>query len=100
MNEPRRSPGQVAWLSSGTPTGENADATVSAAGYRHTKRGWKLIASKQLVLVRDERLQPQVTQTRPGPSGSPAAVQWDSVTVSLLWGRAIGCLPSITRHWR
>src|SRR5260221_10009038 len=45
-------------------TGPGPAATVTAAGYRHTPRGWKLIAAKQIgkgervVLVRDGSLQP------------------------------------------
>ena len=82
-------------------------ATVTAAGYRHTSRGWKLIATKRIGAARrwswyaTEVCSLTVTQFKPGPaSGSPTAVQWHSITVSLLWGPAIGCLPPITRHWR
>lgn len=82
-------------------------ATVTAAGYRHTAHGWKLIATKRIGAAArwswyaTEVCSLTVTQLKPGPqSGSPAAVQWDSVTVSLLWGPAIGCLPPITKHWR
>jgi hypothetical protein len=82
-------------------------ATVTAAGYRHTAHGWKLIATKRIGAAdrwswyATEVCSLTVTQLKPGPpSGSPAAVQWDSVTVSLLWGPAIGCLPPITKRWR
>jgi hypothetical protein len=82
-------------------------ATVTADGYRHTAHGWKLIATKRIGAAgrwswyATEICSLTVTQLQPGPpSGSPAAVQWDSVTVSLLWGPAIGCLPPITKRWR
>ncbi|MGD0377757.1 MAG: hypothetical protein ABSB01_24670 [Streptosporangiaceae bacterium] len=88
-------------------TGPGPSATVTAAGYRHTSRGWKLIAIKRVGGARGwswyatEVCSLTVTQLKPGPpSGSPAAVQWDSITVSLLWGPAIGCLRPYTNHWR
>ncbi|MGP0027791.1 MAG: hypothetical protein ACLPKE_31190 [Streptosporangiaceae bacterium] len=81
-------------------------ATVTAAGYRPTARGWKLIATKRIGAAGSwswyatEVCSLAVTQTKPGPpSGSPAAVPWDSMTVSLLWGPALGCLPPSTAHW-
>jgi len=82
-------------------------ATITAVGYRHTAHGWKLIATKRIGAAgrwswyATEVCSLTVTQTKPGPpSGSPTAVQWDSITVSLLWGPAIGCLPPITTNWR
>ncbi len=88
-------------------TGPGPMATITAAGYRPTAHGWKLIATNRIGAVgrwswyATEVCSLTVTQTKPGPpSGSPVAVQWDSITVSLLWGPAIGCLPPITRHWR
>ncbi len=82
-------------------------ATITAAGYRYTAHGWKLIATKRIGAAgrwswyATEVCSLTVTQLKPGPpSGSPVAVQWDSITVSLLWGPAIGCVPPITRHWR
>ena len=88
-------------------TGPGPMATITAAGYRHTAHGWKLIATKRIGAAgrwswyATEICSLTVTQTKPGPpSGSPAAVQWDSITVSLLWGPAIGCLPPITTNWR
>jgi hypothetical protein len=79
-------------------------ATVTAAGYRNTSHGWKLIARKRIgesfwYSVGVCRF--TVTQFKPGPpSGSPSMVQWDSVTVRLSADPAIGCVPPITRHWR
>ena len=91
----------------GPEPGENVNATVTAAGYRHTARGWKLIATKRIGGARSwawystDVCSLTVTQLKPGPpSGSPAAVQWDSITVSLLWGPAIGCLRPYTKRWR
>jgi hypothetical protein len=91
----------------GPEPGENANATITAAGYRHTAHGWKLIATKRIGRARGwawyatDVCSLTVTQLKPGPpSGSPAAVQWDSITVSLLWGPAIGCLRPYTERWR
>lgn len=88
-------------------TGPDPTATITAAGYRHAARGWKLIATKRIGAPTrwswhaTEVCSLTVTQAKPGPpSGSPAAVQWDSITVSLLWGPSIGCVPPITSHWR
>lgn len=82
-------------------------ATITAAGYRHTSRGWELIATKRIGAVggwswyATQVCSLTVTQTKPGPpSGSPAAVWWDSMTVTLLWDPAIGCERPITTHWR
>ena len=91
----------------GPEPGENVNATITAAGYRHTARGWKLIATKRIGRARGwawyatDVCSLTVTQLKPGPpSGSPAAVQWDSITVSLLRGPAIGCLRPYTERWR
>jgi hypothetical protein len=91
----------------GPEPGENVNATITAAGYRHTARGWKLIATKRIGRARGwawyatDVCSLTVTQLKPGPpSGSPAAVRWDSITVSLLWGPAIGCLRPYTERWR
>ena len=88
-------------------TGPGPTATITAAGYRPTAHGWKLIATKQIGAAdrwswyATEVCSLTVTQTKQGPPpGSPAAVPWDSVTVSLLWDPAIGCLPPITSDWR
>lgn len=86
--------------------GPGSSATVTAAGYRHTPRGWALIAVKQVGAAgrwswyATQACSLTVTQDKPGPSsGSPAAVAQDSITVSLLWGPAIGCLAPATLHW-
>jgi hypothetical protein len=67
-----------------TATREPAGATVTAAGYRHTAGGWKLCSLT-------------TTQLKPLPSSAANA---DTITVSLLWGPAIGCLGPYTRSWR
>jgi hypothetical protein len=84
-------------------TGPDPMATVTAAGYRNTSHGWKLIASKQ---IRESFWYSvgvcslTVTQSKPSATGSPSMVQWNSVTVSLSVDPSIGCVPPITRHWR
>lgn len=78
-------------------------ATVTAAGYRHTSRGWKLIATKRIGAVgrwswyATEVCSLRVTQLKPEPS---SAAPSDTMTVTLLWGPAIGCLGPYTEHWR
>jgi len=74
-----------------------------AAGTRHTARGWKLIATKRIGKAgawswyATDICSLNVTQLKPEPStGAPS----DSITVSLLWGPAIGCLGPYTKHWR
>ncbi len=88
-------------------TGPAPMASIAAAGYRHAAHGWKLIATKRIGAAgrwswyATEVCSLTVTQLKPAPpAGSPAAVRWDSITVSLLWGPAIGCVPPITRYWR
>jgi Protein of unknown function (DUF4232) len=78
-------------------------ATVTAAGYRHTPRGWKLIAAKRIGKASGwswyatEVCSLTVTQLKPEPS---SAVPSDTITVRLLWGPAIGCLGPYTERWR
>ncbi|SRR5712691_7799743 len=78
-------------------------ATVTAAGYRHTSRGWKLIATKRIGKAAQwswfatEVCSLSATQLVPLPSSAKAA---DSITVSLLWGPALGCIGPYTRHWQ
>ncbi len=80
-------------------------ATITAAGYRNTSHGWKLIATKRIGApgswgwFSTGVCSFTVTQSKPSPTGSPSAVPWDSVTVSLFYDPAIGCVPPITRHW-
>lgn len=78
-------------------------ATVSAAGYRQTSRGWKLIATKRIGKANQWSWYATgvcsltVTQLKPEPS---SAAPSDTITVSLLWGPAIGCLGPYTKRWR
>ncbi len=87
-----------------TATREPAEsATVTAAGYRHTSRGWKLIATKRIGKASQwswyatEVCSLTATQFRPLPS---SAANSDTITVSLLWGPAIGCQGPYTERWR
>ena len=84
-------------------TGPAPMAAVTAAGYRNTSHGWKLITKKQ---IRESFWYSvgvcslTVTQSKPSATGSPSMVQWDSVTVRLSVDPSIGCAPPITRRWR
>jgi hypothetical protein len=83
-------------------TGPAPMATVTAAGYRDTAHGWKLIATKQIsesFWYSVGVCSFAVTQSRPSATGSPSMVPWDSVTVGLSVDPAIGCVPPITRVW-
>lgn len=79
------------------------DATVTAAGYRHTSHGWKLIATKRIGKAASwswfatDVCSLKVTQFTPEPSSAKPS---DSITVNLLWGPAIGCLGPYTKHWQ
>ena len=84
-------------------TGPGPVATVTAAGYRHTPRGWQLIATKRIGKAGQWSWYATgicsltVTQLKPLPS---SAARSDTITVTLLWGPAIGCLGPYTKHWR
>ena len=84
-------------------TGPDPAATVTAAGYRPTAKGWKLIAIKRIGTARKwswyatEVCSFTVTQLKPQPS---SAANSDTITVSLLQDPAIGCLGPYTRSWR
>ena len=83
--------------------GNPPSATVTAAGFRPAAHGWKLIATRQIgkrgawSWFATQVCSLTVTQLKPRPS---SAVKWDSMTVRLLWGPAIGCLKPVTEHWR
>ncbi len=83
--------------------GPGPAATVTAAGYRHTSRGWRLIATKRIGKANwwswyaTEVCSLMVTQLKPLPS---SAAPSDTTTVSLLWGPAIGCVGPYTKRWR
>jgi hypothetical protein len=78
-------------------------ATVTAAGYRHTSRGWKLIATKRIGQHSGWYWGPvevcslTVTQLKPLPS---SAAPSDTITVSLLITPALGCSKTHTKRWR
>ena len=86
----------------GPEPGESLNATVTAAGYRHTSRGWKLITTKRIggaggwSWYATDVCSLTVAQLEPEPS---SAAPSDTITVSLLWGPAIGCLRPYTKHW-
>jgi hypothetical protein len=84
-------------------TGPAPLATVTAAGYRHTSRGWKLIATKRIGQRSGWFWGPvdvcslTVTQLKPLPS---SAAPSDTITVSLLVTPALGCSKIHTKRWR
>jgi hypothetical protein len=79
------------------------DATVTAAGYRHTSDGWKLIATKRIgkagawFWFATDVCSMQVRQIKPAPGGAASA---DSIRVSLLGTPALGCFGPYTKHWQ
>src|SRR5579872_536342 len=87
----------------GPAAGQNLNATVTAAGYRDTPRGWKLIATKRIgqaghwSWAATDVCSLTATQLKPLPS---SAAKSDTITVSLLWGPAIGCLGPYTKTWQ
>jgi hypothetical protein len=78
-------------------------ATVTAAGYRHTSHGWKLIVTKQIGKASQWFWHPAevcsltVTQLKPEPSSATVS---DTITVSLLETPALGCSRTYARHWQ
>ena len=78
-------------------------ATVTAAGYRRTAHGWKLISVKRIgrpggwSWFATEVCSLRTAQFRPQPSTATPA---DSIIVRLLWGPAIGCLGPYTKTWK
>lgn len=96
----------IATRDPGPEPGENLMATVTAAGYRQTSHGWKLIATKRIGGATGWFWGPATvcslteTQLKPTPTGSPSAVTWDSITVSLLETPALGCSKTYTQRWR
>jgi hypothetical protein len=96
----------IATREPGPEPGENLMATVTAAGYRQTSHGWKLIATKPIGGARGWFWGPStvcsstVTELKPTPTGSPSVVTWDSITVSLLETPALGCSKTYTTHWQ
>ena len=78
-------------------------ATVTVAGYRHTSRGWRLIATKRIgkpggwFWYSTEVCSLTVTQLKPLPS---SAAPSDTITVSLLITPALGCSTPYTNRWR
>ncbi len=77
-------------------------ATVTAAGYRHTAHGWRLISVQRIgrpgfwSWFATQVCSLRTAQFRPQPSTATPA---NSITVKLLWGPAIGCLGPYTRTW-
>jgi len=78
-------------------------ATVTAAGYRPTSRGWKLITTKRIGTAggwfwySTAVCSLTVTQLKAEPS---SAAPSDTITVSLLETPALGCSRPYTKSWR
>lgn len=87
----------------GPEPGQQLAATVTAAGYRHTARGWELIATRRIggasqwSWFATDVCSFTATQFKPLPS---SAANSDTITVSLLWGPAIGCLRPYSKSWQ
>jgi hypothetical protein len=90
----------------GPEPGENLNATVTAADYRHTSRGWKLIATKRIgparpgpriVLVRDGSLQPHGDQAQAGAQ-LRYAIGHDQSEPAMGPGNRMAA--ASTKHWR
>ena len=79
------------------------NATVTAAGYRRTSGGWALIATKRIgqagswAWFATDVCSLRTTQFKPAPS---SAEPYDSITVSMLYGPAIGCVGPYTKTWQ
>jgi hypothetical protein len=79
--------------------GQNLKAAVTAAGYRATSHGWKLIATKRLgtyFWYSTEVCSLTVTQLKPEPS---SAAPSDAMRVRLLLTPALGCGRPVTERW-
>ncbi len=93
----------VLTVTRGPESGAAPMATVTAAGYRHTAHGWKLIVTKQIgksgqwFWYPTEVCSLTATQLKAEPS---SAVNSDSIKVSLLITPAIGCSKTYTISWR
>jgi hypothetical protein len=78
-------------------------ASVSAAGYTNTAKGWKLIATKTIGKPNEwfwysvSICGLTVTQLKPEPS---SAAPSDTVTATLLMTPALGCSGAITQDFR
>jgi hypothetical protein len=78
-------------------------ATVTAAGYRPTSGGWKLITTQRIgkasgwFWYSTAVCSLTVTQLKPEPS---SAAPSDTITVSLLETPALGCSGPYTKSWR
>ena len=93
----------VLTVTRGPMSGVAPRATVTAAGYRNTTRGWKLIGQKRIGQANQWFWYPvtvcglTVTQLKPMPS---SAVASDTLQVSLLITPALGCSKSYAETWR
>ncbi len=78
-------------------------ATVTAAGYQETSRGWRLIATRQVGTASrwfwfsTTVCSLTVTQFKPLPSSAATS---DTMTVSLLETPALGCSKTYTKRWK
>jgi hypothetical protein len=76
--------------------------TVTAAGYRRSGAGWKLIATKRIGKTNGwfwfstDTCSLTTTQLK----GVSPVIMVDSIKVSLLITPAIGCSAPLSKHWR
>jgi hypothetical protein len=77
-------------------------ASVTAAGYKHTGKGWKLIATKTIGKPNGwywysvDVCSITVTQLKPEPSSASPS---DRLSVSLLMGPALGCAGTVRENF-
>jgi hypothetical protein len=83
-------------------SGSPPTGTVTAAGYRRSGTGWKLIATKRIGKANGwfwfstETCSLTTTQLK----GVSPVTAVDSIKVSLLITPAIGCSAPLSKHWR
>jgi hypothetical protein len=87
--------------------GHPLQATVTAAGYRRSGSGWKLIATKRIGKASGwfwfpvETCSLTAIQLKNNTvSPSPPVVTFDSIKVSLLITPAIGCSGTYSKRWK
>ncbi len=93
----------VLTVTRGPASGVAARATVTAAGYRNTTRGWKRIGQKRIGKASQWFWYPAavcgltVTQLKPAPR---SAVPSGTLKVSLLITPALGCSKTYAESWQ
>ena len=85
--------------------GHRLQATVTANGFRRSHGHWTLIATKRVGPVNGwewfsvEACSLAATQFTDNTQPSPPFLPFDSMTVSLLLGPALGCSTTFSKRW-